>query len=164
MKPRLDGLIAGRPLNPGATRGNQMARGGYRPGAGRPKLTEAEKAARRAAKASGEPAKKATVKKSAPKKRASKAMSADVPKIPVDVTAEAVAADMDPLSYMLRVMRDPNQEATRRDRMAIAAAPFVHARKEAAGPGKREAAAGAAQKAAAKFKPSAPPLKLVANE
>jgi hypothetical protein len=31
-----------------------------------------------------------------------------------------------PLAYMLRVMRDPDAPAERRDRMAIAAAPFCH--------------------------------------
>jgi hypothetical protein len=31
-----------------------------------------------------------------------------------------------PLNYMLQVMRDGNEPAERRDRMAIAAAPFCH--------------------------------------
>jgi hypothetical protein len=33
-----------------------------------------------------------------------------------------------PLDYMLRVMRDPNTPSKRRDEMAKAAAPFLHAR------------------------------------
>lgn len=33
-----------------------------------------------------------------------------------------------PLDYMLRVMRDPDQPAQRRDDMAKAAAPFLHAK------------------------------------
>jgi hypothetical protein len=33
-----------------------------------------------------------------------------------------------PLEYMLRVMRDPEIETKRRDKMAEAAAPFVHHR------------------------------------
>lgn len=33
-----------------------------------------------------------------------------------------------PLDYMLRVMRDPEQPAARRDDMAKAAAPFLHAK------------------------------------
>lgn len=33
-----------------------------------------------------------------------------------------------PLEYMLRVMRDEGAEPDRRDRMAVAAGPFVHAR------------------------------------
>lgn len=70
-----------------------MARGGYRPGAGRPKKTpEAE------AKA----------------------------KAPASIKTEAKAAGLSPLDYMLTVMNDAEAEDTRRDRMAIAAAPFVH--------------------------------------
>ena len=33
-----------------------------------------------------------------------------------------------PLEYMLRVMRDEKADADRRDRMAVAAGPFVHAK------------------------------------
>jgi hypothetical protein len=33
-----------------------------------------------------------------------------------------------PLEYMLRVMRDPEASAARRDAMAIAAAPYVHSK------------------------------------
>jgi hypothetical protein len=33
-----------------------------------------------------------------------------------------------PLDYMLRVMRDPNVPARRRDEMAKAVAPYLHAR------------------------------------
>lgn len=41
----------------------------------------------------------------------------------------AIAASGEtPLDYMLRVMRDENQEADRRDDMAKAVAPYVHAK------------------------------------
>ncbi|MBX9772940.1 MAG: hypothetical protein K2Y71_00900 [Xanthobacteraceae bacterium] len=43
-------------------------------------------------------------------------------------TAVAVAATESPLDYMLRVMRDPMQDDARRDAMAKAALPYVHAR------------------------------------
>lgn len=33
-----------------------------------------------------------------------------------------------PLDYMLKVMRDDNQEPSRRDEMAKAAAPYIHAK------------------------------------
>lgn len=33
-----------------------------------------------------------------------------------------------PLEYMLKVMRDPANETDRRDRMAIGAAPYMHAK------------------------------------
>jgi hypothetical protein len=45
-----------------------------------------------------------------------------------------------PLEYMLRVMNDPKAEALRRDRMAIAAAPYLHGRPAEAKPGKKEIA------------------------
>ena len=40
----------------------------------------------------------------------------------------ATDAGLLPLDYMLSVVRDPAVEPERRDRMAVAAAPFVHAR------------------------------------
>jgi hypothetical protein len=47
-------------------------------------------------------------------------------------TAEARAAaevtGVMPLTYMLEVMRDPTADRKRRDGMAIAAAPYLHAR------------------------------------
>lgn len=84
-----------------------MARGGYRPGAGRkPKI-----------------------------------------KAPPAVAAPAEIKARSPLEYMLDVMNDPQAEALRRDRMAIAAAPFVHMRAGEAKPGKKEVAAEAARTA-----------------
>jgi len=44
------------------------------------------------------------------------------------VIEAAVAGGELPLAYMLRIMRDPNIPAKRRDEMAKAAAPFLHAR------------------------------------
>lgn len=40
--------------------------------------------------------------------------------------AEIAATGETPLEYMLRVMRDPLAEYDRRDKMAAAAAPYVH--------------------------------------
>ena len=45
-----------------------------------------------------------------------------------DVVVKAVHEGETPLEYMLRVMRDRTQEHIRRDEMAKAAAPYVHAR------------------------------------
>ena len=42
---------------------------------------------------------------------------------------EAQLKGMLPLDYMLWVIRDPNATQARRDKMAIAAAPYCHARK-----------------------------------
>lgn len=105
-----------------------MPRGGYRPGAGRPR--------------------KGTTKGS--KKRSESAH--DPGSAQVDPGEGPV-----PLDYMLSVMRDPNVDAHRRDRMAIAAAPFVH-RKQGEG-GKKDSAREAAEKAAGgnRFAPAAPP-------
>jgi phage terminase small subunit len=49
-----------------------------------------------------------------------------------------------PLAYMLDVMNDPSADQVRRDRMAIAAAPFVHQRAPEAEKGKKELAQDAA--------------------
>jgi hypothetical protein len=68
--------------------------------------------------------------------------------LPVQVKTEAAKADITPLDYMLAVMRDAKADPTRRDRMAIAAAPFVHARQDAPGRGKKQRAEDAAKTAA----------------
>ena len=61
-----------------------------------------------------------------------------------------------PLEYMLAIMNDPEIEPSRRDKMAIAAAPFIHPK--AGESGKKEKLADAAEKASAgRFKPSEPP-------
>jgi hypothetical protein len=52
---------------------------------------------------------------------------------------------MTPLDYMLNVMRDAGADSARRDRMAIAAAPFVHGRaSDISKPGSKELAQAAA--------------------
>jgi hypothetical protein len=58
---------------------------------------------------------------------------------------------------MLGVMRDPGADVVRRDRMAQAAAPFVHVRAEAQTATKKEQAAAVAQEAAATGGAFAPP-------
>jgi hypothetical protein len=45
-----------------------------------------------------------------------------------DVVVQSAMSGETPLEYMLRIMRDANQEDARRDNMARAAAPYVHAR------------------------------------
>lgn len=109
-----------------------MARGGARPGAGRPK-----KAAGTVPQAT-----EATVNR--PRKS---------------------LGGMSPLEYMLDVMNDDDADPARRDRMAMAAAPFVHARAEASGPGKKERKQEAAKEAAkaGKFAPPAAPKLVVDN-
>jgi len=47
---------------------------------------------------------------------------------PAQIAAEAARVGLEPLPYMLSVMNDPTADPIRRDRMAVAAAPFVHQR------------------------------------
>lgn len=82
---------------------------------------------------------------------------------PADVVRDAASAGMSPLDYMLSVMRDADEDPARRDRMAMAAAPFVHARAGEVGK-KDERAAKAAAVAVGKFRPSAPPKLIVNNK
>lgn len=45
-----------------------------------------------------------------------------------DVARKALDGGLTPLAYMLKAMRNPKLEPTRRDDMAKAAAPYVHPR------------------------------------
>jgi hypothetical protein len=47
---------------------------------------------------------------------------------------------LEPLEYMMRVYNDPEADQTRRDRMAVAAAPYRHGRAAEMAPGKKEQA------------------------
>jgi len=107
-----------------------MARGGYRPGAGRPKK-------------SGGPTKK---------------------ELAQEAVREATSAGMTPLEYMLSVMNDRATDPDRRDKMAVAAAPYVHAKAEAEAKGKKEQRQANAEKSASGGRfavPTAP--KLIVN-
>lgn len=53
---------------------------------------------------------------------------------------EPNATGIMPLDYMLAVVRDLNAGTARRDRMAVAAAPYCHPRVTEAAPGKKEQA------------------------
>lgn len=82
-----------------------------------------------------------------------------------ELDGERPAADaekLDPLTYMLRVMNDPNEtDKTRRDRLAIAAAPYIHP-KAGENEGKKDAKAERAREAGkGRFAPSKAPLALV---
>lgn len=110
-----------------------MARGGARPGAGRPRK-----------EAGSVP----VVKNEAAANRPRKSLGG-----------------LSPLEYMLGVMNDADAEDARRDRMAMAAAPFVHARASDTAPGKKEQKQEAAEKAAAgKFAPRVGPKLAVSND
>ncbi len=47
----------------------------------------------------------------------------------MDIKTAAASENLTPLEFMLKIMRDPNEDLDRRARMAISAAPFCHARK-----------------------------------
>ena len=49
-------------------------------------------------------------------------------KVEAEAVANCIATGESPLTYMLRVMRDPTVAGPRRDEMARAAAPYVHAK------------------------------------
>ena len=51
-----------------------------------------------------------------------------VAKADAEARRKAVLTGETPLEYMLRIMRDEEIETSRRDAMAVAAAPFVHSR------------------------------------
>ena len=96
--------------------------GGYRPGTGGPRPGTGRK-----------PVEKAT-------------------KVPADIRAAARKCRLTPLEYMLAVLNDEDASQERRDRMAQAAAPYVHARPAPAAsdaPGKKEIRAEAAKTAGA---------------
>lgn len=83
--------------------------------------------------------------------------------LPVDIAQPAAEAGLSPLDYMLLVMRDEAEDPQRRDRMAMAAAPFVHVRALDARPGKKDEAAAKAKQVAGRFVASAPPKLIVAG-
>ena len=53
----------------------------------------------------------------------------EIPQAAADAGATAATGGLTPLDHMLQAMRDPAQPEERRDRMAVAAAPYVHARR-----------------------------------
>lgn len=61
-----------------------------------------------------------------------------------DIKRAAKASKLSPLDYMLTVLNDAEADAGRRDRMAVAAAPYCHPKQSEAAGGKKEAAAEAA--------------------
>jgi phage terminase small subunit len=109
-----------------------MARGGYRPNSGPVKGTKYKKKS----DGGGKKTKKQEMK---------------------EIEDEAKVENLDPLTYMLKVMNDDKEPKERRDRMAVAAAPFCHPRK-GDGLGKKEEKGERAKAAGAgRFAASKPP-------
>jgi hypothetical protein len=85
-----------------------------------------------------------------------------MPDVPEAVPVPEFLESLTPLEYMLREMNYRKNEKNRRDRMAMAAAPFVHVRAGEVGKkGEREEAAKKA--GAGKFGAAAPPRLAVNN-
>jgi phage terminase small subunit len=130
-----------------------MAKGGYRPGSGPAKGTKYRP---RAPKPDRESKPKAQRKARNPKRLPDNSL-----RLSARDAKKAADENLDPLAYMLKVMNDPEEDKNRRDRMAIAAAPFCHPRK-GEGLGKKEEKDNKAKSAGSgKFAPSAAPLKVV---
>src|SRR3954470_14681996 len=85
-----------------------MPKGGYKAGGGRPR--------------------QANSRRSLLEKGRQAMAAVEAPERLDKVSAPIEPENLDPLAYMLRVMNDPSAQPERRDRMAIAAAPFVHPR------------------------------------
>lgn len=128
-----------------------MARGGSRVGAGRPRKPDSVRSIAAAKRAGKTPA-----KKPAPNPKAAKVASPSAPEAP------ALLEQTAPLAYMLQVMNDPEADAGRRDRMAVAAAPYMHP-KVGEGGKKEQRSAAAKTAGAGRFAPAAPPKLVVSN-
>lgn len=77
-----------------------------------------------------------------------------------DIGSAAENEGLSPLAYMLKIMNNPKEDIELRARMAVAAAPYCHAR--AGESGKKEEKENRAKAASnGKFSPSKPPLKLI---
>jgi phage terminase small subunit len=157
-----------------------MARGGYRPGAGRKagslgkkhKLPESEDKQRIKEMLSMQTKAKAKAYNDLLVKiKGGNAITLAEKKVmdalAVDLAAEAgevkqtSGEKLEPLEYMLNVMNDEQAEKDRRDKMAIAAAPFIHARKGEGAGKKQEKDEKAKAASTGKFSAGRAPIQLV---
>ncbi|GCA51779.1 hypothetical protein KGO5_04236 [Sinorhizobium sp. KGO-5] len=89
--------------------------------------------------------------------KGAKAPKAKPVKVAPDIKKAARQSGMSPLDYMLTVMNDDSSDSERRDRMAIAAAPYVHARASDAAGGKKEQQQEEAERLSREGKFATPP-------
>lgn len=89
--------------------------------------------------------------------KGAKAPKAKPIKVAADIKKAARQSGMSPLDYMLTVMNRDDVDDERRDRMAIAAAPYVHAKASDAVGGKKEQQQEAAERVSADGKFATPP-------
>ena len=164
-----------------------MARGGYRPGAGRPKgskgkakpsekakpdQTDAEKIKQMlslGAKAKARFYQEFLIRVSKGEKLTvaeQKAMTKLGDELAADGTEKKPTKSkrgkkLDPLAYMLQVMNDEGEDPDMRARMAIAAAPYIHSRAGESAGKKQEKADRAKKAGAGKFAQGKAPLQVV---
>jgi hypothetical protein len=111
-----------------------MARGGFRPGSGRKKKLRINDKAKKPENV-----------------------------LPEDANGDKALKDMTPLEFMLAIMNDPEEDNDRRDHMAIAAAPYCHAR--GGEKGKKDEQKNKARAAGnGKFASGRPPLRLITDK
>ena len=136
-----------------------MPRGGPRPGAGRPKGSTS--------KGKKAPASKPEAKKKSGKGKAAGGKAVvvrpDPPPIEEVLQGEVLPANMTPLEYMLGVMNNRKAEADRRDRMAMAAAPYVHGKVGEQGKKTAKQAAATNATAGGRFSSAPPPRRSSMN-
>lgn len=127
-----------------------MPRGGARVGAGRPKGSVTKRDGLKSTVAT-----KAKAARSAKKR-------VDIPGAVVPTYVPEDTSEKTPLEYMLKVMNDPHVEGGRRDRMAVAAAVYLHSK--VGEKGVKAVRKDAAKTASAgKFAPAAAPKLVVSN-
>lgn len=153
-----------------------MARGGYRPGAGRKKGSAKKQPVKEAALPFVSKAEefavfyKGMLEKASQGKKPTEAERQQMSKLAAELTKTYEAGgenegkpieELLPLDFMLKIMNDPKENKELRARMAVAAAPFVHPR-IAEGKGKKtEKEEKAKQAGGGKFAPGRPPIALV---
>jgi len=153
-----------------------MARGGYRPGAGRKKGSAKKQPVKAAALPFVSKAEelaifyKGMLDRVAEGKKPTEAERQQMTKLAAElVKTYETGGDNEgkpieellPLDFMLKIMNDPKENKELRSRMAVAAAPFCHPR-IAEGKGKKQEKDDKAKTAGAgKFAPGRPPIALV---
>lgn len=141
-----------------------MPRGGFRPGAGRPKKAKPDGEAKAPAKARKPmlPAPVAAIAPTGEKPAEAKSWPFGTEPPAPPPPAPDLSAQM-PLDYLLSVMRDAGAERKERMQAASLAAPYCHVKPGEVG--KKETAADKAKKAAVgRFAPKAPPRLVVSNK
>lgn len=129
-----------------------MPRGGPRPGAGRPKGSASKKGS----------ARPTVARKPRVRAPAAAPVAPAESKLPEGfIPSDMVTEHRTPLDYMLAVVNDPTIDAARRDRMAVAAAPYLHPKVAESGKKEDRAAAASAATSGRFGPPAAPKLRLV---